>query len=209
MELFYGRFSGNSSRALFGLFESGAPFTPRNVDTNEGENRSAAYLSVNPMGKIPALADGDFQLWESNAINLYVAEKFPQARLMPASLEARASVQRWLFFQAAHLTPSCVPVFRATHPKVQAFWKTKGDPVAAETGRKELARWLPVLEQALEGRDWLEGQFSLADIAHLPHLWLVRDGGFDFAVYPRVREWLARAEARPAWRKTVELVFSE
>jgi glutathione S-transferase len=208
MELFYGRVSGNSSRALFGLFESGAPFTPRLVDIDGGENKSPAYLAVNPMGKIPALADGEFRLWESNAINLYVAEKFPEARLMPKSLEARASVQRWLFFQAAHLTPSCIPVFRATHPKVQEFWKTKGDPAAADAGRKDLARWLPVLEEALAGRDWLDGQFSLADIAHTPHLLLVRDGGFDFAKYPGVRDWLARCEARPAWKKTWELVFS-
>src|SRR5205085_3805389 len=132
---------------------------------------------------IPALVDGQLTLWESNAINWYLAEKFPQARLLPSSIEGRAAVQRWLFFQAAHVSPACVPVFRATNAAVQAFWQTKGDAAAAEAGRKELARYLPVLEQQLADRDWLEGAFSLADLAYLPHLWLVAGGGFDFSPY--------------------------
>jgi glutathione S-transferase len=100
-----------------------------------------------------------------------------------------------------------VPIFRATHPRVQEFWQTKGDPAAAETARKELARWLPVLEGALAGRDWLEGAFSLADIAYAPHLALVVEGGYDLAPHPRVRAWLERLLSRPAWRRTAELVL--
>jgi glutathione S-transferase len=206
VDLYYGRISGNSARALFGVFEIGAPFEPRLLDTRAGENRGAAYLAINPMGKIPALVDGDFKLWESNAINWYVAEK-TRSPLLAASLERRASVQRWLFFQSAHVTPACVPVFRATNPRVQQFLQSKGDPAAAEAGRKELARYLPVLEGALADREWLDRDFSLADVAYAPHLWLVVEGGYDLSPYPRVRGWLDRLLARPAWRKTAELVF--
>jgi glutathione S-transferase len=149
MDFYYGRMSGNSARAAFGLIEAGVDFQPHPLDTRAGENRRPEYLAVNPMGKIPALADGPVRLWESNAINWYVAEKFPSARLIPASPADRASVLRWLFFQSAHVTPACVPVFRATHARVQEFWQTKGDPQAADSGRKELARYLPVLEEAL------------------------------------------------------------
>jgi len=209
MDLYYGRISGNSARAAFGLAEIGAPFRPHLLDTRKGENRAAPYLAVNPMGKIPALVDGACKLWESNAINWYAAEKFPKSRLLPASIEGRASVQRWLFFQAAHVSPACIHVFRATHPRVQAFWQTKGDPQAAEGARKELARYLPVLESALADRDWLEKDFSLADVAYAPHLWLVSEGGFDFSAYPRVRAWLDRLVSRPAWRKTEEMIFGE
>ncbi len=207
MELHYGRFSGNSARAVFGLYESGAPFETRLVDTRKGENRSAPYLALNPMGKIPAFTDGELHLWESNAINWYAAEKHPQARLLPATPAGRASVQRWLFFQAAHVTPACMPVFRATHSRVQAFWQTQGDAQAAEAGRKELARYLPVLEAALAGREWLEGDFTLADVAYAPHLVLVAEGGLDMTAWPGVGAWLARLQARPAWRKTAKLVF--
>ena len=207
MDLYYGRISGNSARAAFGLFEAGARFEPHLLDTRAGENRGAAYLAVNPMGKIPALVDGSLKLWESNAINWYAAEKNPGARLLPASLEGRACVQRWLFFQSAHVSPACMPVFRATNARVQTFWKSAADAQAAEAGRKELARYLPVLEGALGDRDWLEREFSLADVAHAPHLWLVAEGGFDFSRYPRVRAWLDRLFARPAWRNAAEMVF--
>lgn len=206
MDLYYGRMSGNSSRAVFGLFEAGAPFTPRLVDTQKGENKSAAYLAVNPMGKIPALVDGDFKLWESNAINGYAAEKLaPQ--LLGKGAEGHARVQRWLFFQTAHVTPACIQVFRSTNAKVQAFWGMKPDAQALEHGRKELARYLPVLEAALHDHDWLEGDFSLADVACAPHFMLVREGGFDFSPYPRVAAWLERLLSRPAWRKARALVF--
>ena len=208
MDLYFGLMSGNSARAVFGLTEAGAPFRLQLLDTRKGENRSAAYLAINPMGKIPALVDGALKLWESNAINWYAAEKFPAARLLPPSIEGRAQVQRWLFFQSAHVSPACVPVFRATNARVQAFWQTTGDAQAAASSRKELARYLPVLEAALGGGDWLEKEFSLADVAYAPHLALVAEGGFDFSPFPCVRAWLDRLLARPGWRKTAELVFT-
>ena len=208
MDFYFGSMSGNSTRAAFGLLEAGAPFRPHRLDTRAGENRSAGYLAVNPMGKIPSLVDGALTLWESNAINWYVAEKLPGARLLPSSIEGRALVQRWLFFQSAHVTPACVQVFRATNPRVQAFWNTKGDPQLADAARKELARYLPVLDAALASREWLEGDFSLADVAYAPHLALIAEGGFDFSPWPKLRAWLDRLLARPAWRKAAELVLT-
>ena len=208
MDLFYGRFSGNSSRAVFGLEESGLAYNARAIDARGGENRSAAYLTINPMGKIPALSDGGLRLWESNAINWYAAEKAPHARLIPSSLESRASMQRWLFFQAQHVTPACVQVFRNSNTRMQAFWKFAPDPQAAEVGRKELSRYLPVLEAGLADREFFEHNFSLADVAYAPHLWLISEGGFDLSPYPALRAWLDRVVARPSWLRTLELVFS-
>jgi len=207
MDFYYGRMSGNSTRVAFCLAEVGASYTPRLLDTRQGENRAAAYLGVNPMGKIPALVDGSLVLWESNAINWYLAERFPQSRLVPDSIEGRAEVHRWLFFQAAHVSPACVPVFRAINPRVKAFWGA-GDPRAAEAGTKDLARFLPVIEQRLHGRDWLADSFSLADLAHAPHLVLVAEGGFDLSPYPRLRAWLDRMLSRPAWRTAEQLILS-
>jgi len=89
VDLFYGRMSGNSARSLFALYEANAVFTPHALDTHGGENRAAAYLALNPIGKIPALTDGDFRIWESNAINLYVAEKYPASALLPAIVVGR------------------------------------------------------------------------------------------------------------------------
>jgi glutathione S-transferase len=209
MDFYYGRFSGNSARSAFALVEAGVAYTPRPVATPDGENRRPPYLALNPMGKVPALVDGDLRLWESNAINWYLAEKHPEARLLPTSVAGRASVQRWLMFQAGHVTPACVTLFRQTNPRTRAIWKTESPPAAVEAARRELARYLPVLEQALAGRDWLEGDFSLADIAYAPHLALIAEGdeGHDFAATPNVQAWLGRLWARPAWTKAVEMAL--
>ena len=207
MDFYYGPVSGNSARAAFALYEVGAAFVPHPLDTRAGQNRAAPYLSVNPMGKVPALVDAGFQLWESNAINLYLAEKHPQAGLVPASDQGRASMLRWLFFQAAHVTPACVQLFRNTSARVQRFYGLAGDPQAAEAGRKELLRYLPVLEDALLGREFLEGGFSLAEIAYAPHLWLVREAGLDLTPWPSLDAWLTRTLARPAWQKAAALIF--
>jgi glutathione S-transferase len=210
MDFFYGRLSGNSARTAFALHESGAPFTGHPLDTATGENRSAAYLALNPMGKVPALIDGDLQLWESNAINWYLAEKYPAAGLLPASLGARAAVQRWMFFQAGHLSPVSLPIFRATNRQVQRHWKVSGDPGQLGPAYQELRRYLAVLETALAGRDWLEGSFSLADIAYAPHFWMMAGGEppLDLGPTPNVKAWLDRLWNRPAWKKAVEAALS-
>jgi glutathione S-transferase len=207
MDFYYGTLSGNSARSAFALAEAGIEFTPHPIASPNGENREAPYLALNPMGKVPALVDGDVRLWESNAINWYVAEKHPAARLLPTTLAARASVQRWLMFQTGHVTPACAVLFRKTNQRVRAVWKTDATPEAVEAARKELGRYLPVLDQALAGRDWLEGEFSLADLAYAPHLAMIAEGdaGFDFAATPNVRAWLARLCARPAWKRAVEM----
>src|SRR5436305_4932786 len=113
MKLYYGRMSGNSARAVFAILESGAPHELVGLDTQKGENRAAGYLAVNPMGKVPAFEDGPLKLWESNAINYYLAEK--TGRLLPKDAAARAGVLRWTYFQSAHVSPACITLFRATN----------------------------------------------------------------------------------------------
>jgi len=208
MDFFYSRVSGNSARAAFALAEAGARYTPRPLNPRAGETRAPAYLAVNPMGKVPALVDGAVHLWESNAIAWYAAATHPASRLLPGTPAGRASVQRWLMFQAGHVTPACIDVYRSTNERVRAFWNVTSTPEVAERGRRELARYLPVLEDALDGRPWLEGDtLTLADVAYAPHLWFLAEGGFDFDGTPRVRAWLDRLLARPAWQQTRALLF--
>ena len=209
MDFFYGTSSGNSSRVAFALHEAKVEYVPHALHVPRGETRTPDYLALNPMGRVPALIDGATQLWESNAINWYVAEKHPESRLLPRSIAGRASVQRWLFFQAAHVTPACMAVYRTTNPRVQSFWGVRGDSQSANAGRAELARYLPVLDAALAEREWLEGDFSLADIAYAPHLWLLAEGGFDFSATPAMSAWLTRLLARPAWKETVAMVYGD
>jgi glutathione S-transferase len=207
MDFYFGKMSGNSLRVAYALHEAGAPFTPHLLDARGGENRTAAYRAINPMGKIPSLVDGGFNLWESNAINLYVAEKFPRAGLLPDSLGGRAGVHRWLFFQAVHVSPAARPIFTVLHVALRAYWGFPADLSGVEPARRELARYITVLDGALERREWLEGTFSLADIAYAPHLWLLEESGFDFGPWPSMRGWYQRLIARPAWQEARALVF--
>jgi glutathione S-transferase len=207
MHFHFGRNSGNSARAAFALFEARIAFTPHALDVPSGAAQAADYLALNPMGKVPALIDGQVSLWESNAINWYIAETHPDAGLLPQTPAGRASVLRWQLFQAAHVSPAATAVNRALSARHRSFWKLSPDPEAADHGKRELARYLPVLESALAERDWLEGGFSLADIAYAPHLAFLVEGGFDFSSTPRVRAWLDRLLSRSAWRQARALVF--
>jgi glutathione S-transferase len=208
VDFYFGRCSGNSARAAFALAEAGAAYTPHPITTPGGDENSDWYRKLNPMGKVPTLVDGELRLWESNAINWYVAEKHAQSRLLPASIAGQASVQRWLLFQTAHVSPASQAVYRMTNKRMQNIWKVTPDAQAAAAGRKELDRYLTVLEWALAERPWLEGDFSIADIAYAPHCWLLAEGGFDFSATPRVRGWLERLWARPAWKAAVEMAFA-
>lgn len=116
-------------------------------------------------------------------------------------------MQRWLFFQAAHVSPAATAVNLALNARHRTYWGRSADGAAADAGRRELALYLPVLEQALGDGEWLEPRFSLADIAHAPHLAFLLESGFDFSGTPRVLAWLERLLARPAWQQARALVF--
>lgn len=207
MDFYFGKNSGNSARSAFALYEAGAAFTPHALDLPSGDGQGTAYRALSPLGKVPTLVDGGTALWESNAINWYVAELLPAAGLLPSTPAGRASVQRWLFFQTAHVSPAATAVNRQLSARHRKYWRLSPDDAAADHGRRELARYLPVLEQALADREWLEGRFSLADIAHAPHLGFLLEGGFDFSATPRVQRWLERTRERRGWQRARELVF--
>ncbi|HYQ29112.1 MAG TPA: glutathione S-transferase family protein [Polyangiaceae bacterium] len=205
VDFYFGKNSGNAARTALALYESGASFVPHPLDLRKP--RSPEYLAINPVGKVPTLVDGATTLWESNAINWYLAETYPEAKLLPKSSKDRAAVLRWAFFQASHVSPAATAVHRSINPAHVRYLNQHTDAQEAEQGRKELARFLPIVEQALTQADWLVGDYSLADIAFAPHLGFLVQYGFDFPGTPRVRAWLERIRARPAWQKAQALIF--
>ena len=204
MDLYFVKVSGNSLRALFGLEEVGAPYTPHLLDLTSGENTRPDYLAINPMGKVPTLVDGDLTLWESNAILFYLAEKFPERRLFPSDTRARADVLRWIFFNTAHFSPGAAKIF---FPKVQhLLFGRPLDPRSIEDGEKELARFAPVLDAHLAGREWISGEFSIADISYGPTLSnLKRFRDQAFAPWRNIEAYASRLLSRPAWGRASEL----
>jgi glutathione S-transferase len=112
------------------------------------------------------------------------------------------------FYQSAHVSPAATAVHRSLNPAHVRYLNQHTDPEEAASGRAELARYLPVLEHTLGSHgDYLLGEYSLADIAFAPHLGFLVQYGFDFPGTPRVRAWLERIRARPAWQKAHALIF--
>ena len=173
------------------------------VDVYRGEGRTPAYLAINPQGKIPTLVDGDFVLWESNAIIQYLDEAYGDCALSSREPRRRADVARWLFWEAAHWQPALIPVLA---PFV-------GHHVLPESVRPPATtvRWddatvhdrLVFLDAHLTGRGVLVGEeTTLADFAVAGMMTYARAAAFPFDAFPHVAQWYGRIEALDAWKTT-------
>jgi glutathione S-transferase len=136
------------------------------------------------MQKVPVLVDGDFVLWESNAILAYLAAKFPQTNALPTDPQGRAEVDRWMHWQNAHLLT------------VVGGIKT-GDKTEAD-----LLPLLKVLDGQLEGRDYICGDLTIADFAVAAYLLTSNTAKFDYSAVPNVAAWRQRLDALPAFEET-------
>ncbi len=189
--------SPNTRRALFALEEVGAPYELVAVDLMAGAQRSPAYLALNPTGRVPTLVDGDFVLWESNAILEYLAALHPEKKLGGQYPREVGDLARWTFMKAAHLSPNVARIFAHTIrlPEEQRI------PRLVTEARDEVDRSLRAIAARLEGREYLADRFSLAEIAIAPTLSAAPMLGIDLGRFPGVAGWMQRITARPAWKK--------
>jgi glutathione S-transferase len=189
--------SPNTRRALFGLEEYGEAYELVVVDLMAGAQKSPAYLALNPTGRVPTLVDGDLVLWESSAILEYLAARHPDAGLGPKSARDVAEIARWMYMGAAHLSPNVARIFAHTIrlPEDQRI------PRLVDEARVEVDRSLRALAGRLEGREYLLGPFSIAEIALAPTLGAAPMLGIDLGRFPAVADWMKRITARPAWKK--------
>lgn len=181
-----------SFSALWVMEETGQPYERILTDISTGAQRTPEYLAINPMGKVPALQDGDATLAEAAAICAYVAERFPEAGLAPPSGDpARAKYLYWLFFAPGCIEPAMV----------QVATKMEMNSVAAGWGEAE--RVFDVLDRALQQQGpWLLGEkFSAADV--------IVGSGLNFAVKlfkmvpsrPSFDRYIEACSARPAFQR--------
>jgi len=149
----YGFGPTRSLRALWGLNELGAQFEFEVVNLVAGEHQRPEFLQLNPAAKLPVLVDGDLVIPESAAIVLYLAEKYPQSRLLPADLKARAEVYRWVMFAMTELEQ---PLWRITR-HTALLPQEKRLPEDAALAREDFAGMATVLEQHMAGRTFIVG----------------------------------------------------
>lgn len=202
MKLYSSPGSPNALRSRAVAFELELPIEVIDVNMMAGEHKSPAFLALNPNGKVPTLVDGDYVLWESRAINSYLATKAPARNLNPEEPKARGIVEQWSNWQAIHFGPALQAI---AFERVQKKLFGMGEPdEAAITGQlKTAADLLPILEAALAGREWIAGSLSLADFALGTNLILRGPARLGIEAYPNITAWIARLEARPGWQQAI------
>lgn len=200
----------NGVKVSIMLEEIGLPYEAHLVDISQNETWTPEFLSLNPNGKIPAILDPDgpggrpLALFESGAILVYLAEK--TGKLLPTDPAARYETLQWVMFQMAAIGPM--------FGQVGFFHKFAGKAVEDKRPLDryvaESKRLLGVLETRLEGRDWIMGDYSIADVATLG--WVRNLIGFygardlvDFDRLKNVPAWLERGLARPAVQRGLEI----
>mgnify|MGYP002777938504 CR=1 FL=1 len=180
LKLYGGAFS-RASIVQWYLEELEVPYEFVMLDMKAGEHLQPEYLAINPFGKVPAILDEDFQLWESGAILLYLADKYEKAK---PSLEERAQLNQWILFANATLGPG----------------------IFVEANRdREMSRLMTTLEQVFNRQPYLLAQhFSAADVAvgsilsYIPVMLKL-----DLSEYPAVVNYCQRLAERPAFQKTI------
>lgn len=188
----------NGWKASITLEELGVPYTLHALSLSKGDQKTADFLKINPNGRIPAIVDrdeGDFAVFESGALMIYLAEKY--GRLLPTDRKGRSEVIQWLMFQMGGLGPmqgQANVFFRYAPEKI---------PYAIERYQTETKRLYKVLDTRLADREFLCGDYSIADIANWSwasiHFW----AGVDISDLPNLQRWIETIRARPAVQRGI------
>lgn len=190
---FYTADTPNGHKVAIYLEEAALAHDRVHVNLSAGEQRSPAFLAINPNGKIPVIVDHDAGLtvFESGAILSYLAAK--TGVLQPETLAERTAVQQWLHFQIGGIGPMLG----------QLWWFLRASKTvnveAIDRYRNEAKRLYAVVNGRLSESAYLaSSRYSIADIAAFPWLRTAAELDLDIAGYPHVERWLADIEARPA-----------
>lgn len=185
------------------LREIGVPFELRLVDRNQNAQKSEEYLKLNPNGRIPVLIDGDLVLFETAAIALHLADKYPQAGLAPAQgTPERAAFYKWMI----HLTNTPQPEYRAWFYPHEHVSDEAAAPAVKQAAAERLNRMFEVISGQLGDKPWLLGdRFSAADLFLLMMIRWGRGLPRPPREIPNLKAFAERVLARPAVQKAFEV----
>jgi glutathione S-transferase len=198
----YGIARSRAFRTLWLAKELGLDYEHIKIDFTTGETRSPELLALNPNGHVPVVDDEGFVLWESMAINLYLAKKYGAGSLYPTRLEDEARAWQWSFWGMTEVErPVLTALFnRAILPE------DKRNAAVADEAEKTLGQPLGVLNSALGRSQYLLGdRFTVADLNVASILAWARPAQIDMSQFPKVAEWLKSCAERPAAREARQL----
>ena len=192
----------NGWKASVTLEELEIPYEVHVVNLMEGDQKQPEYLKLNPNGRIPTIVDrdaGDFAVFESGAIMIYLAEK--AGRLLPTDVKGRSRVIQWLMFQMGGIGPMMGQAnvfFRYFPEKLQS---------AIDRYQNESRRLFEVLNGRLGESEWLAGDYSIADIANWCWVRTYKWSGVSVDGLDHLQRWMGRMNERPACQQGVAVPF--
>jgi glutathione S-transferase len=193
----YGIPMSRAFRVLWMANELGLDYENVPIHFADSSSKTPEYLAINPNGKVPAIEDGGLKLWESMAINLYLAKRHDKG-LWLNSPETEAQATQWSVWVMAEVEKAALAVL------LNRFFlpEDRRDPKVAADGEQQLQRPLKVLDEALANTGYLVGSsFTVADLNVASVLSWAKMGHMDLSVYPHVDKWLTEALRRPAAMK--------
>jgi len=191
------------------LEELGIPYTFNKIDFFGGEHKTPEYLAKHhPFGKIPSLYDGDFHIFESRPISIYLATKYDKTQaLYPNQAEARGLVEQWISIEQNY--HDCLEKLVAELFFKPVFFKKETDEKVVENEEKRLHIAYEVLDKHLQGRKFLVGdKLTVADIVYMPYIeYLLMTDKFKNVLekYPNIDAWWKSLSGRPTWQKIREM----
>ncbi|HEX2261451.1 MAG TPA: glutathione S-transferase family protein [Candidatus Binatia bacterium] len=187
--------SSNSRKVRVVLLEKGLEFERVTIDLSKREQKSPEYLKIHPYGTVPALDDEGFVVYDSTVINEYLEDEYPYPPLMPKDSEGRARARLMEDLRDSHFNPASGQLNRELRKP-----EAERDPKIIELARAKITECFDRIEKELEGRDYLAGPFSLADIAFIPNIdTLDRIQIQVDPKYKNIHAWIARLKARPSF----------
>ncbi|MBB5224121.1 GST-like protein [Amaricoccus macauensis] len=198
----------NGFKAAIALLEMGLPFDLHLIDIGKGDQFQPHFLKISPNNRIPAIVDPDgpggkpIPVFESGAILQYLGRK--TGKFYPSDERARVEVEEWLMWQMGGVGPMAG---QANHflRYAPAMDPPQVLPYAQDRYRNEVSRLYGVLDRRLAGREYVAGDYSIADIAIWPWVRSWENQEQDITQFPNVSAWLDRIAARPAVQAAVEL----
>ena len=164
MKIYADPITVNCRKVLAGLNLMNVPFERVHVDYFTGQHKEASYKEINPNESVPALVDGDFVLWESNAILQYAADKHGKAAFYPTDLKSRADINRWLLWESSAWFPSTYVYL--VENCVKPLLNAQPDPAVLAAQDANFHKLAGILDARLAKNDWLTGSApTIADIA--------------------------------------------
>ena len=198
LKIYYAPLSTAASRVRMCAEAIGLDYEPIAVDLRRGEQRSADYLEINPFGKVPAIDDDGFYLFESNAIMKYLCCK-SGSDLYPDSCEGRAIVDQWCDFAASLLGPAYGRVMFN-----RLFAPAMGAPIdeaSLADGLRFVERYLPVIDARLDASDYIAGtSLTIADLAVLTTIDPSEAVDIELSTFAALSTWREKLRAQPFYR---------